>query len=153
YSLNNLGMLLIDQGEPAKAWPLLERAVRMYEDLAEQFSLVASEVEALNFARRLPGTIHGLLSISVELSRPDSEVYAHVWRGKAALTRLLHRRQQELAGIQDPEIRRLAQEILSVRQQLAHLLLLPPGPDATLHRLSLEKLSARKEHLERQLAG
>jgi CHAT domain-containing protein/tetratricopeptide (TPR) repeat protein len=150
-SLRGLGALLHARGEHGEALPHLRRAVRMDQDLADGFAACASEAEALNFAAALPLARDLLLSTP---DRPDlsaDEVYTPVWRGKAAVARVLRRRQEALADGAGPAARQLWQELLQTRRDLASLLLGPA--DRSEDRLrQVRQLTARKEDLERRLA-
>jgi tetratricopeptide (TPR) repeat protein len=150
-SLNNLGFLIQDQGEYAKALPYLEKGLAMDEELADAFLANASEAEALNRLASLPFTRDAYLSLARRVPQTEEASYAHVWRGKAAVARVLERRQQTLALTADPACADLARDLTKCRQTLARLLLAPAGsqPDLSDH---VQKLTNRKEELERQLA-
>src|SRR5262249_7416702 len=129
------------------------------QDLAEVLLFTASEANALSYAGSLPLTRDGLLSVSRYLRRTDATTYLHVWRGKAALTRLLERRHQAiLRAASDTsdqsrakKIRDLGRDLRATRQQLARLLL-TPSKDPKAHTKRLQQLSTAKEELEEQLA-
>src|SRR5262249_46155211 len=90
----------------------------------------------LSTARHLPDTMEAS--------------YTHVWRGKAALAKLLERRQQALL-LADPKVRELGDKLAATRHALASLLLAPPGRYKN-HAEHLQKLADQKEELERQIA-
>jgi CHAT domain-containing protein len=151
--LNDLGRLLSDRGEHALAEPLFRQALGMHQGLAGLFADAASETQALNYAAQFPLARDGFLSLPHHLLKtPPDAVYAPVWRGKGALSRLLGRRQQALLAATDPDTRQRARELLLTRRQLARLLLAPAGatPDQARR---VQELTAAKEELERQLAG
>jgi tetratricopeptide (TPR) repeat protein len=150
-SLNNLGALLQDQGEYAKALPYYEKALAMQEDLAEAFLSTASEAEALNRLADLPFTRDGYLSVSQRLPKTEDASYAHVWRGKGTVGRVVERRHQALALTDDPTCRDLARDLIETRQTLARLLLTPTGSQSD-YQGRVQKLTEKKEDLERQLA-
>jgi CHAT domain-containing protein/Tfp pilus assembly protein PilF len=152
-SLNNLGFLLAAQGEYGRALPSCERALAMFQSLAAVFTDSASEAEALNFRARLPGTRDLFLAVTARLPQTSPEdSYRVLWRGKAALTEILQRRQRLLQGVTDPEARRRAEELLDVRRRLARLLLAPAAGTNQDRQGRLEELTDKKEWLERQLA-
>jgi CHAT domain-containing protein/Tfp pilus assembly protein PilF len=152
-SLSNLSGLLLARGEDGRARDYLERALAMHEDLAERFTATAAEAEALNFAASLPLTRDGYLSATRHLAQADAACYAHLWRGKAVLARLLHARQRELRLLAraDPETQTRVRDYLATRQQLARWLLAPAGslPDLAER---VQKLTDLKEQQERELA-
>jgi CHAT domain-containing protein len=128
----------------------------MYEDLADRFSATAAEAEALNFAASLPLTRNGYLSATGHLTQADAACYAHLWRSKAVLARLLQTRQRELRLLAraDPETQAHVGDYLATRQQLARLLLAPAGslPDLAERVQTLTELKERQERaLARQL--
>jgi tetratricopeptide (TPR) repeat protein len=161
-SLNDLAFLNKARGEYGKALDYLQQGLTMQENLADVFTAATSEAEALQYTGSLPVTRDVLLSVARLLPAQDDSSYAHVWRGKAAVTRMLAQRQQALTqailssgpmtGSQKRQVRRLWQDLLSTRRSLARLLLAPPG-DARDHRQRLQQFSEQKEDLERQLAG
>jgi tetratricopeptide (TPR) repeat protein len=150
-SLNNLGALLRGQGEHAKALPYSEKALAMYEDLSDAFLATASEAEALNRLADLPFTRDAYLSVALRVPHKEGANYAHVWRGKAAVARALERRNQALALTADPACAGLARDLIESRQALARLLLAPAGSQPN-YQQRVQKLTDRKEDLERQLA-
>jgi CHAT domain-containing protein/Tfp pilus assembly protein PilF len=158
-SLDSLGDLLQAQGQFAKALGYLREALEMRHDLADHLLSNASEANASSYAASLPRTRDGLLSAFRHLPSTDASTYDHVWRSKAALTRLLERRHRALrlaaSDTKDPtrakQIRTLERDLLATRQQLARLLL-RPSQDAKAHAKRLQQLSAAKEELEEQLA-
>jgi CHAT domain-containing protein/Tfp pilus assembly protein PilF len=150
-SLNNLGTLLEAQGEYAKALPHLEKSLAMYEELADAFLANASEAEALNRLAALPFHRDAYLSASRRVPQTDETSYTHVWRSKAAVARVLERCQQALALTADPACAELARDLTECQQTLARLLLAPAGSQRDLQD-RVQKLTDRKEDLERQLA-
>jgi tetratricopeptide (TPR) repeat protein/CHAT domain-containing protein len=155
-SLSNLGQLREDAGQFTAALPLLQRAVDMYQDGAELLQGAFSEAESYDYLARLPGTIHGLLSVSCRLPGQAEATYARVWRDKSAVTRALQQRQAALtvrAGV-DANSRRTLESWRDVRRQITRLMLATSNrrqdPDRVLR---LRLLTADKERLERELAA
>ncbi len=155
-SLNNLGGLLENEGELGAAWPLLQQAVDMYEDGADLFRGDFSEAESYDYLTSLPGTIHGLLTVSCRLPGQAEATYARVWRNKAAVTRALQQRHAALtlrAGA-DPDTRRSLDSWREVRRQIARLMVATSdGRDDPDRVRQLRLLSIEKERLERALAA
>jgi CHAT domain-containing protein/tetratricopeptide (TPR) repeat protein len=150
-SLRCLGAMLHLRGEYQEALPYLRRALAMDQELADSFMAGASEAEALNFAATLPPVRDMLLSTPATAGLSEDDRYAPVWRGKAAVARILRRRQEALADGAGPLARQLWQDLLDVRRGLSQLLLAPAGPSG--ERLKqLRQLTSRKEDLERRLA-
>jgi CHAT domain-containing protein/tetratricopeptide (TPR) repeat protein len=153
--LNNLGAFLAeDEGQPAAALPLLQRAVDMFQDGAELLQGASSEAESYDYLASLPGTIHGLLSVSCRLTGQDETTYALVWRHKATVARALRRRQAALALRAGADTRRALDSWLDARRQLARLLLATSDRRDDPGRVGrIRGLTADKERLERQLAA
>jgi CHAT domain-containing protein/Tfp pilus assembly protein PilF len=149
-SLSNLGVLLSAQGEYAQALLALKRAVRIYQELADTFAAAASETEALNYATSVPLTIDDLLSASCHPSVADFDAYLYLWRSRAALLRILQRKQNVLAAaVQGAS--GTWDDLQRVRRQLARLVLTPTRGDKE-HLKLVKELTEQKEELERQLA-
>jgi len=154
-SLNNLGFLLSFQSLYHEAKPFFQQGADMQQDLADILLAATSEAEAMNYLGTLPPDRDGLISVCLHVPESDEANYARVWRGKAAVARVLQRRQVELfhQAAADPRARRDIETLRDVRGQLARLLL--PTADGRDHpeRLTrLQQLAAEKERLERQLA-
>jgi tetratricopeptide (TPR) repeat protein len=154
-SLNNLGSLLTDQGRFAQALPYYAQALAMNHRQAERFAEVATESEALAWARSLPRTLDGLLSVSRHLRDSVDRTYELLWSGRDALSRIWQLRHlATLAAASRPEIRDRWAELLDTRRRLARLLLQPLPPDLvvrTARDREVQQLADRKESLEREL--
>jgi CHAT domain-containing protein len=144
--------VLWGEGQYTRALTYFEQALAMYQDLADVFLAGASEAEAFSLAASLPLTCDGLLSVSGELPGTDDQSYRHVWRGKAAISRILQQRQQAVLAGSDPESRKAYQELQETRRALGRLIL-HPARDPKIHRQRLQDLSETKERLERELAA
>ncbi|MGC8643993.1 MAG: CHAT domain-containing tetratricopeptide repeat protein [Isosphaeraceae bacterium] len=96
-ALANLGTLALVKGEYARAWPLLSQAQKMQDNLNELFVATSSEAEALDYVAISRGMFCRLISCSMHLDDSTDDCYAHVWRHKAMIARLLARRQASLA--------------------------------------------------------
>jgi tetratricopeptide (TPR) repeat protein/CHAT domain-containing protein len=154
-SLSNLGSLLQEDGQLTAAWPILQRAVDMHEDGAELFQEAFSEAESHDYLASLPRTSDHLLAVSCRLPDRAEATYARVWRHKAALARVLQRRQAALAlrAGADPDTRRTLDSWRVARRQLARLLLATSdGRDDPGRVERVRRLTAEKERLERELA-
>jgi CHAT domain-containing protein/Tfp pilus assembly protein PilF len=154
--LANMGSLLADHGLHGEAETLFQQAVDMQCDLAETLVAATSEAEALNYLAQLPPVRDGLISVCLHVLESDETSYAGVWRGKAAVARMLQRRQAELFHKAAALLatRRDIETWRGVRGQLARLLLATAdGRDHPERLARLHELAADKERLERQLAG
>jgi tetratricopeptide (TPR) repeat protein len=159
-SLTNLGGVFQAQRESARALDYLQRALAMRQDLCDLFGTAASEAEAFSLAASLPLTLDGLLSVSRDLTGTDRASYAALWRSKAAITRLLEGRRQELLRmLSSPELSaskrkeiRATWAQLRDKQRALSRLLLAPARDSNAHRNRLQQLSQDKANLEQQLA-
>jgi CHAT domain-containing protein/Tfp pilus assembly protein PilF len=153
--LNNWGSLLFFQGKDTAAVAALGQGLAMYQKLADVFAETHAEAEALNYLASLPGTQHIFLSATLRLSKTDPAAhYAILWEGKAALARVLERRQRFLGGMRDPALRKKMEKLLEVRRQLAALVLTPAGSKGDQDRAKrLSRLTESKEALEKELAA
>jgi tetratricopeptide (TPR) repeat protein len=151
-SLANVGFLLLAQGKYAEALPYLQQAQTSYQGLGAALFAAASEVEAFNFAAKLPRIRDDLLSLHARLSEPAETFYTPVWRSKAAITRFLERRREALTQTEDEDTQDLWRRFLTTRQELARLTLTPAGYSTALVR-RVQKLSEARLELERQLAA
>ncbi len=152
--LDNLGYLLYAQGLYREAEPFVQQGVDMQQDLAEIMLAAISEAEALNYLAQLPLARDLLISVCLHVPESDAVNYARIWRGKAAVARMLERRQAELfhQAAANPAARRDIETWRDVRRQLVRLLLATAdGRDHPARLAKLQQLSADKEHLERQL--
>jgi CHAT domain-containing protein len=151
--LANLGLLLQAQGEYGQALGYCRQALDVRGRLAGAFADAASEAEALNYLTSLPTAHNALLSCSAALPETSPEEdYAALWRYKAAATAVLQRRQLLVYASGDDATRRLAEDLLDARRQLARLLLAPADAPIKDRDQRLADLTARKESLERRLA-
>jgi len=153
--LMNLGALLHHQGAYGEAKPFLQQGVDMQQDVADILLAATSEAEAMNYVAQLPLFRDALISVCLHVPESDQAIYARVWRGKAAVARMLQRRQGELfqRAAADPAARRGMETWRDVRGQLARLLLATAdGRDHPERLARLQQLTAEKERLERRLA-
>jgi CHAT domain-containing protein/Tfp pilus assembly protein PilF len=159
-SLSNLGVLLRDQAEYARAHEYLQLALAMRQELCDLFGSAASEAEAFSLAASQPLMLDSLLSVSRHMTGTDEATYAALWRSKAAITRILEGRRQELLRVLSaPElsasrrqtIRETLEKLQDKRRALARLLL-APARDRKAHLMRLQQLSRDKVELEQQLA-
>src|SRR5262249_28904070 len=113
------------------------------------------EAEALDYLAQLPAARDELISVGLHIPESEEAAYARVWRGKAAVSRLLQRRQVSLFrwAAADPAILREVEAWRETRGQLAQLLLATAdGRDHPERLQRLQDLTAQKERLERELA-
>ena len=153
--LANLGTLELRTGEYAHAWPLLNQALEMCNNLNELFVAAASEAEAMGYLALTKGMYDRMISCSLHLADSSDASYAQVWGRKAMIARLLERRQASLVqqASSDPARSRALADWNERRRELARLFLAPSdgtGPDKNLERI--HELTEEKERLERQLA-
>ncbi len=154
-SLGNLGGLFHAKGSYDEAKPVLQQCVDMQQGLAEIVLVATSEVEAMNYLAQLPFVRDALTSVCLQVPESDESNYSRVWRGKAAVARMLQHRQAELfrQAAANPAARRDIERWSDVRGQLARLLLATADGLNHPERLALlQQLTAEKERLERQLA-
>jgi CHAT domain-containing protein/tetratricopeptide (TPR) repeat protein len=151
-SLYSLGLVLWARGKEVPAERQLRQSLAMYQDLGRAFADTAAEAQALNFLARLPAVREIYLAYTA--GKPPSaggHTYALLWRGKAALTRVLEGRHRLLRAA-GPDPQRKVQALLAIRTQLAVLLLAPADGRDKDHPQRLRRLTRRKEELEKELA-
>ena len=154
-ALANLGTLELRKGEYARAWPLLNQAAEMCNNLDELFVASAAEAEAIGYLRLTKSIYDRMLSCGVYMRDTTAATYAHVWAKKAMIARMLNRRQASLfqAASSDPARSGLLADWNDRRRELARLILVPSGGRDTVKREErIRQLTAEKERLERQLA-
>jgi CHAT domain-containing protein/Tfp pilus assembly protein PilF len=148
YSLSSLGEWMLGQGNWQDAAPLFREALTIEQNLTARLASLLSEAEALNLLSSRPANLSGLLASTAE--QPfDPRDYRFIWQSKASLQRVLERRRLLLLASEDPDARQLAIDLNEARLELARRLL-APATDANV--APIEKLTARKEHLEKLLA-
>lgn len=154
-TLQNLGLVKLAQRDYAGANEAYQESQRMDQRLADSFFSTASEAESLNFAASRVSGLHGLISLWDHLSQPADELYAHVWRAKKQLFRVMTARQDQLQQIEDLQTRRDYSQYLDTRRQLSMLILAPAEADprrAATRKVRVQNLVKEKESLERELA-
>jgi CHAT domain-containing protein/Tfp pilus assembly protein PilF len=150
-SLTNLGTLHYLQGEHGRALTYYQQALQMHQQLADAFIDGAAEAEALNYLGSLPLTHDAMLSVTRRLSTPPAETYRHLWASRALLVRLMEQRHVQLRATTDPQIRKLADQLTSVRERLLYRLF-HPLKDGDQSADEVNRLTREKEKLERRLA-
>ena len=143
------------QGEYVEAKASFQEGVDMQQGLADVLLAAKSEAESMNYLAQRPSNRDLLISVCLHVPDSDEASYARVWRGKAALARILQRRQTGLFELAagNAAARRDIERWRDIRGQLARLLLVTAGGRDNPGRLArLQQLSVDKERLERQLA-
>jgi CHAT domain-containing protein/Tfp pilus assembly protein PilF len=160
-SLQNMGATEDAAEVPGRGLASFQKALAMRQRLTELFVDAASEAEAFSLAASLPKTRDGFLSAARHVPKTDAIAYGQVWRGKAAISRVLERRQHALeqvlaSGTLTAEARREAQKLwdrfVDTRRALSRLMLTPPR-DVKAHRQALQQLGEEKVDLEKKLAS
>ena len=155
-SLNNLGELLVVEEKYDKAAEILGKGLTMYDRLMAAFAASAAEAEAINLAASRPRIHSGYLAATAHTKESPADCYALLWRGKGGLARTQEQRRRLLraASTADADTRRKVQTLLETRQDLARLILAPPGRAGAADRAALlQELTDQKERLEKELAG
>jgi len=154
--LRLLGVVLALQRDYKTAFVVFEHAAILEHKCAASIFEQMSEAEAFDFVGpRGFGRVDFLLSMWLRTNRPIADVYPYVWASRGMIQRAVSLRQREIQELTSSEHRKLYEEYVSTRRELARLTLAPVDPlPARLaeRRAELSKLSARKEQLERTLA-
>ncbi len=123
----------------------------MRRALAAKLVRTGTEAEALNFVVSLPQARDDYLSLMGHLPG-DAQAYAVLWQSKAALTRVLERRQRALRGHDlSPQARELAQRLTQLRRQRGALILARAPKDTNARDARLEQLNGEIDRLDREL--
>jgi CHAT domain-containing protein/tetratricopeptide (TPR) repeat protein len=150
--LSNLSSVLTIRGEYRKALPYCEQALAMSQRLGATLVRSGTEVEALNFIGSLPLIRDQYVSITRHLPESAASAYALVWQSKAALTRVLERRQWALRTEQQlPQARQRWRQLSDLRHKRAELLLAQEPADATERNSRLDELNKEIDALDREL--
>jgi CHAT domain-containing protein len=151
-SLNFLGFLLQSRGRYGEALGYFEQALAIYRMQLETQAGSAPEADALAFARSLPLTRDGLLTVTSQIPGTEATACDQLWPSKAALTRILQRRHLVRRAADASGTQRQWRELLDAKAELSRLLL-TLGPDPAYRDKRMRELTARKERLERDLAA
>jgi tetratricopeptide (TPR) repeat protein len=152
-TLSNLGALAQAEGKDQQAYAYLRRAMAMSRVLSARHVALAPEAQALDLLRTLPHLRDGYLAVGLRAAAAPAELYANVWPSRGLVSRLLQRRHQATRVAQqgDVNVRQAWTELAVARAALAHLLA-TPTIDPARRGPELERLTGRKEELERALA-
>jgi CHAT domain-containing protein len=150
--LSNMAVLLDAMGQSGKALPYAERALTYYQKQVDAFIQGAAEAEGLRFLHHLPRVRDTYLGIALHQAAPADEVYARLWAGRSAVSRVMERRHLAVLATTDrPEIRESWCELTEVRRQINRLR--SEDTDEMSERVKRQReLTSRKERLERELA-
>ena len=150
----NLAMTFLQDGDRPSAWSLVSQAMVMCNKLDEIFVAAASEAESLDYLVQSKPIRDDLICCSAGTPGNGDAVYAHIWRRKSLIARMLAHRQAALVAkaSSDPEVRQRLADWIDRRREIAGLMAGADSPTPS-HRLErLQQLTREKEQLERQLA-
>jgi CHAT domain-containing protein/tetratricopeptide (TPR) repeat protein len=153
-SLTVLGCALAGKQDFENARPVLERVAQMEQSRGHSLVIEMPEAEALSSALTRQRRADILVSVWRRTKRPLDEVYSYVWAYRGLIQRVVSARQKMIQDKSSPETRRLYDEYVAARQELARLALapvdsVPENMAARQERLVI--LGKRKEDLERTL--
>src|SRR5260370_30215411 len=94
--LASQAVLAFREGDHAQAWSLLNQALEMSHHLDELFVAMASEAEAMDYLASTKRFYDDLMTCSFSVPDSTDLSYAHIWRRKAMIARLLQGRQSSL---------------------------------------------------------
>jgi tetratricopeptide (TPR) repeat protein/CHAT domain-containing protein len=145
-----VGTVTHELGEPADALPYFERALAIYRNVGERD--YTNEAQALSHAEFLPHIRNAYLSATDGLQMAERS-YSHVWRSKAAITRILQGRHAavRVSLSQSHELRGAWEELVHLRGQLTFWLL-KGTQDSHGRDSKIRELTKRKHDLERRIA-
>jgi CHAT domain-containing protein len=149
---NNQAILYASMGRLEQAWAAISEALATQEAFLDTFVATASEAEALRFAAALPQLRNNLLETSFGGFVTDDEIYEHIWRTKAAVSRVVQSRQAAWALDNDPESRARLERYRDVARRLGRYAL-GLGDLSKAQTDELRELSRTKERLQRELAA
>ena len=129
-SLYSLAGLLQAQTRLAQAEPLYRDALAMYRRLAIVHAEIRGEGEVLTLLAAQPQTQGGYLSLLQQQPERAPHGYAALWDGRSCLSRLAEQKRLAVrAASVSPEFRQQWAELVSLKQQRAHLLMSPEVRD------------------------
>ena len=141
-SLNDLAFLLQRQDHLPQAEPLFRDALAMYRRLAVAHAEVRGEGEVLTLLGTQPGSQDGYLSLLQRQPELAPRGYTTLWGSRSYLSRLAEQKRLAVtAAAVSPAFRQLWEELVSLKQQRAQLLLAPEVRDQ-------ETTKAREKLLE-----
>jgi CHAT domain-containing protein/tetratricopeptide (TPR) repeat protein len=149
-SVFSLALLHEGRGDYGRSLPLYERALTLNEGFVSAVVEYSAEAEALNLLASLPLTRDSLLSLPAERVTAEA-AYAHAWRGKSAIVRVLEQRHRAALTSRDPATAALYERLQDTRRRLARQLLAPADP-ARDTPADIATLTADKERLEREMS-
>jgi CHAT domain-containing protein len=140
--------------QPRRALPYCQRALAMRRRRIEERASYASEAEALALATSpfFPRSRDLLLSLTLHIENSAAGAYAYAWDSKAAVTRVLERRHLAAYAAKDKKANDAWLALATTRRELAGVLL-QPVRDEKARDKELNRLTERKEKLERDLAA
>jgi CHAT domain-containing protein/tetratricopeptide (TPR) repeat protein len=151
-ALDHEGEALRRTGDFKKARDTLTRALGMTMNRVETLASYESESQAIAYASTLvPPPRNALLSLPRGPSDTAEQVYAEVWRSKAAVTRVVELRQKVWAESDDPAVRADGKRYEEVRAELSRLSDALPVPVPPAFRDYMNRRSREKEKLEANL--
>jgi CHAT domain-containing protein/Tfp pilus assembly protein PilF len=150
-SLLSMASLWQSRQEYEKALPYFEKGLAMYRTWGRRLIAIASEAEALAFARQRAFTYDAFLSLTLHLPDTTASAYRSLWASKSAITRVLEHRNAaaRVAGTaQAAQLKQLKDTRRRIEQLLQDRRLKPEERDKLL-----TKYSDERDELERQLAS
>jgi tetratricopeptide (TPR) repeat protein len=156
-SLRNLAALHAARGEFALAQELHLRAQLISARLIDQVMGFTSEDQKMKFlATQRWGFEAALSLVAFHLAEDDQAVrdIFDVWLGRKGVILEAQRRYQEALVYSDnPEARKVFQELAGVRSRLSRFIFGGPGPDGTaVYRKKIAELEAMEKELEARLS-
>lgn len=155
-ALGNLGFVHADAGDFDLSASCLAESVEILRGLQDAVFAVSSETESLQFVAQDRSYLDALVSVWRHTDRTHDDLYANLWPARAAVFQLAADRRRVLGSSTSPEVQRLYQTWLDTRREVARLTLAPASLDPkrrAARQEQLQKSTARKEELERQLAA
>jgi CHAT domain-containing protein/tetratricopeptide (TPR) repeat protein len=152
-SLLNNAQIVHAAREQARAWPMLDRALEMYQAQLELLLPGLAEAEALNFLATHTSIRDRYLSLRDDgFNTFAANLHRACWNARGALLRLVQRRHASALAARDQATANLLDQLRDARKRLASYLLSPADP-ARPTQGNLALLTENKERLERHLAS
>jgi CHAT domain-containing protein len=117
-SLNNLSGLYLAMGEYAKALPLLQQELTIWQDFLDKTFTVMSDRQRLDALDKLKSSLHAYLSVASGTETPAGRLYESVLACKGAVAA---RHSEERIAREQPNLRPLIDQLRQVRESLAHV--------------------------------
>lgn len=152
-TLRGLAQLHSMTGEPKEAFALALRAEAVGRDHWQLIATTLSEREALAYAKERSSSLDLVLTLAAQQRPTARAAWSAVVRSRALVLDEMAARHRTVSRTADQQMARLAEELTSVRERLARVVVQGPGKEPPeRYRKLLDGTRQEKERAERALA-